>query len=755
MEITTQVGAWAGREVLGDAIGRAIAEAAPVGVRVVLPERAGFVLSWPLELAHAGNGSLTSQGNVTFCYELEMASGRTPVSSPQPGARTAVAIDALRVLAVFSLPTESSVLASRRERYELSRLVRRIAARQRRQVTLSVVQYGVTRDRLAAMAEARDGWDVLHLSGHGGPGLFLLEKPDGSPDPIDTLDLVALLVPMRRRLRLAVVSACESAAATTAETLRWIGLDDQAEKLEQQTELGRDQGVNEQVMTGIARALDAQLGCPVIAMRYPVADDYAVAFVQELYERLLGSRDAINGGRGQSLAVAMAQAVRDALGPAPSPARPVLSLATPVLIASADPGPELVLDMPLQTPVLDTGPGRMEQFPPEREQFVGRTATMAKAGAALAPASGHTGVLLHGMAGSGKTACAVELIWRHEHMFEVAAFWRAAETDDELASGLASLAAGLEVQLRGFGFMMSDKIATPESVAAFAPRLRRMMEENRVLLVLDNLETLLTGSGQWRDPRWEPLIEAITSHDGKSRVILTSRIPPIGLSPAIVQLSVHALSLAESAELARELPGLRALLHSDARPVSDATSQAKVASDRRLVRRVLRIVQGHPALMELANAAAGDRFRLVSALDAAEAAARAGGGALDAFFRDGISELDAPRFLEALVAWTNISLTGLNGPAVLMARYLACLEDNDRQSMILDATWPNLWRRMELPGQPPNIGQLLATLSSAALIEADPPFASGSTDDDTLPAAWRMHPAIAETIRATTPAAVP
>ena len=223
------------------------------------------------------------------------------------------------------------------------------------------------------MAEARDGWDVLHLSGHGGPGLFLLEKPDGSPDPIDTLDLVALLVPMRRRLRLAVVSACESAAATTAETLRWIGLDDQAEKLEQQTELGRDQGVNEQVMTGIARALDAQLGCPVIAMRYPVADDYAVAFVQELYERLLGSRDAINGGRGQSLAVAMAQAVRDALGPAPSPARPVLSLATPVLIASADPGPELVLDMPLQTPVLDTGPGRMEQFPPEREQFVGLT----------------------------------------------------------------------------------------------------------------------------------------------------------------------------------------------------------------------------------------------------------------------------------------------------------------------------------------------------------------------------------------------
>ena len=31
-----------------------------------------------------------------------------------------------------------------------------------------------------------------------------------------------------------MVSACESAAATTAETLRWVGLDEQAEQFEQQ-----------------------------------------------------------------------------------------------------------------------------------------------------------------------------------------------------------------------------------------------------------------------------------------------------------------------------------------------------------------------------------------------------------------------------------------------------------------------------------------------------------------------------------------
>jgi hypothetical protein len=52
---------------------------------------------------------------------------------------------ALRVLAVFSQPTRTSMLALRRERYALSNLIRRIAATQRGMVELRVVQYGVTR----------------------------------------------------------------------------------------------------------------------------------------------------------------------------------------------------------------------------------------------------------------------------------------------------------------------------------------------------------------------------------------------------------------------------------------------------------------------------------------------------------------------------------------------------------------------------------------------------------------------------------
>ena len=155
----------------------------------------------------------------------------------------------------------------------------------------------------------------------------------------------------------------------------------------------------------------------------------------------------------------------------PTPARPVLSLATPVLLGG--PGAGLVLQVPRGVPELDPALVRMQAFPPEPERFVGRAQAMARAGAVLAPGSGQAGVLLHGMAGSGKTASALELAYRHQDSFAAAAFWQAPLADDEFGGALASLAAQLEVQLGEFGFAMSDKITTIESLAAFTPRLRQ------------------------------------------------------------------------------------------------------------------------------------------------------------------------------------------------------------------------------------------------------------------------------------------
>ena len=122
---------------------------------------------------------------------------------------------------------------------------------------------------------------------------------------------------------------------------------------------------------------------------------------------------------------------------------------------------------------------------------------------------------------------------------------------------------------------------------------------------------------------------------------------------------------------------------------------------------------------------------------------------LDAFFRDGTTALDAAQFLDALATWTATTLDGLPGPARLMAQFLACLEEDDRQSWIIDANWADLWRRLGQPGDPPDPAPLLAALTAAALIQPDPP--PGQDQDSPAPVTYRMHPGIAQAIRAAAP----
>ena len=111
------------------------------------------------------------------------------------------------------------------------------------------------------------------------------------------------------------------------------------------------------------------------------------------------------------------------------------------------------------------------------------------------------------------------------------------------------------------------------------------MEDSGVLLVLDNLETLLTPDGAWRDPRWALLMTALTSHDGESRVILTSRTVPAGLAlertppsrpPADGPNANVAGARAVTAGIDRagpRLPDLRKLLHADTGVARDPASR--------------------------------------------------------------------------------------------------------------------------------------------------------------------------------------
>jgi hypothetical protein len=524
--LVQRVGAWIGKHVLGEAVGRAILDESPVVVRVELPEEADVLLHRPLELAHVDGQPLAVQ-DISLIFEV---TGEARGAAKQPiGER-------LRMLAVFSLPTEGTVLALRRERYSLTRLVRQVAGSYGRAIELHVLQYGVTRERLREALRDGRSWDVVHFSGHGLANGLVLERADGSGELVRTPDLVALLRPARQRLKLVCLSSCLSAAGTAAEARRTLAL-------EVPEELDAEVKASATVppLPGLARELVRRLDCAVLAMRFSVVDDFAIALDEQLYEGLLG--------QDQELARALQLAVPEAAGDEPTMGAPALSVATPALFGPL--ATNLLLSPPRGEPSFNVGSSKVAFFPDEPERFVGRAGVMARASTALAPQNRQqqNTVLLHGMAGAGKTACALELAYRHEQAFGALVWWKAPEQGRDITTSLRDLAVAMETQLPGLA--MVQAVGSETELRRFLPRLTQLLEDQAVLLVLDNVESLLTEEGGWRDPNWGLLVAALVGHGGNSRLVLISRVPPTGLDGRVLVEPVDALSLDEALLLAR------------------------------------------------------------------------------------------------------------------------------------------------------------------------------------------------------------
>ena len=578
-----------------------------------------------------------------------------------------------------------------------------------------MLQYGATRARLREVTADRGGWDVVHLSGHGGAGSFVLETAEGGPDPLSAAELAELLRSARARVKLVVASACASAGGAIARTLSVLGLDDAAAEL-----VGQERERSGSGPAALARQLAEDLACPVVAMRYLVDDDFAIAFAGELYSSVFAGSPEL----GTAVRAATLAAVTD------QPGVSLLSVVTPVVFVP--PGTGTGLAAPVGEPDASLAAVPLPSFPAEPGRLVGRTGVMARASTALAPRSGRTAVVLHGMAGSGKSTCALELAYGHRDTFGIMTYWRGPDEDGEAGLALDQLTATWDAQLTAAGVSPAtiSAITSLGVTDRFLPDLTRLLADHRVLVILDDMDTLLTPDGRWRDPRWEPFMAALTGHDGASRVILTSRVVPAGLPPqATITLPVHALSRDETMLLARDLPNLRRLLHTGSMVPSEEEK-----ADRRLVRRALGIVQGLPKLLELAEAAAADRNALEDRLAAAEAAAP--GGALAGFLAEGVSRFTDNDFLGMLARWTRGVLETLPESARLMAQFLACLGDDDRHLAVVRGNWADLWRRLERPSEPPEMVPLADQLSTAALVQVD-----GNR--------YRLHPAVADAIRGT------
>src|SRR6202012_6081408 len=160
-------------------------------------------------------------------------------------------------------------------RYSLVQLIRGIAAGGKA-ADVRVLQYGVTRERLGARLQEDEGWDVIHISGHGAPGELLLEDVAGRPDKVTAADLADLLDLARERVSLVTVAACWSAAVTAPEQRRLLGLPVPNQRAAAPASPACTVGDRADAQgsgfapEALATELAARLGCAVLAMRYPV-----------------------------------------------------------------------------------------------------------------------------------------------------------------------------------------------------------------------------------------------------------------------------------------------------------------------------------------------------------------------------------------------------------------------------------------------------------------------------------------------------
>ncbi|HTW27593.1 MAG TPA: hypothetical protein VME92_10730 [Acetobacteraceae bacterium] len=676
-------------------------------MRVLVPQAAARLLTLPLEIACLGDAEPLSRAGVSFVFETI---GQSPPAAEPVGQR-------LRLLALFSLPPAGSPLNLRRERQMLRGLVRRLVGAHGLAVKLQVLQYGVTRDRLREVLEQGEGWDVIHFSGHGLPGSLVLEQPDGRPDLVPATELAGLLREAGGRVKLVMLSACLSAAASIDQTLTLLDLTPEAAP-RRKGETGADAAEPAKAAPTVARALTEALDCAVLAMRYAVEDEFAIAFGAALYDRLLRQK--------QTLPQAIRLALGSATGGGAAAAVGALSAAAPALFGPR--AADLVLLAPQGAGIdLDT---TLAEVPREANHFVGRVTAMTQASAALAAESERSGVLFHGMAGAGKTSCAVELVHHHANAggFQRFVWYAAPEQGKDTAGALRDFALAMERQL---GLPMVHVIDRDDSFRTWLPRLVEVLENNAVLIGLDNLESLLTEAGQWRDERWRLLLEALLTPGGLSRTLLTSRIRPAGLAASALVIPVHALPRDEALLLVRELPNLRRLLDGKAAGMG-------LAEQRALVRRTLRLVQGHPKLLEFAEALASDPAKLAAQLDRADAVSDQMTGKLEAFFQEAETQLDPAALLASLRGWTDRIAGALPEAARLFFQFLCALEEGDREGWVIRVNWSDVWQRLGRPAPAPEFAPLLAQLVSAGLVDRQ---ATGEGEDDFTVG---IHPGVAE-----------
>ena len=517
-----------------------------------VPDFAG--LPWEALPSPDGRGPLALHPLVSVYRKADAGRAR-----PQPGP--------LRIVVAIAAPDDSASGLVDYERH-LRSVIAAVRSARQDDAEVRVVPF-------ATMAAIRDELNrapahILHMYGHGKPGMLELEHDDGTAQLITASEFLAEAIPPGKMPPVVVLSACYTDAASSI-----------------------DGGAS------FAAALCARGAAAVIGTETSVTDVYATRLLARLYSRLARTREA-------DVIAALADARREVQRELDTSADPQ----DQELAAAAEWAVVTVLAAASAVPLLDPGSTWRSARAPEPPRikelaargpwyFVGRRAEQRSWPADLL-GPGRAGIVIYGIGGTGKTTLAAELTVTitNRDPGRVVVSQAGPLTLDGLLGVLISAARRyllLHEQDDSTAIRALDVAARAD--LSWADRLTvlrdHVLDHIPVLVVLDNFEDNLCPDGagyRVRDQVLAGLLTAWAADPGASRLLVTSRYAfalPGGAERALAFRQLGPLSRAETMKLAWSLPALDTLTEAD-------------------LDRVWRLAGGHPRSLEYIDALLSD-----------------------------------------------------------------------------------------------------------------------------------------------------